>query len=130
MEENLLLTDSDIGIVEIPIVALTSLNKWFSLQPPPVEHVTGDVHVQIMLRGAALTVKLLDCSNLAAQDPNGLSDPYVVIQYGNHKKKSKIIKKTLNPFFGETFLFRWDDSIPHIEIDVWDWDRIGGHDFL
>lgn len=130
MEDNLLLTDSDLGIAEIPLKSLNTLHKWFPLQPPPVEHVTGDVHLQIILKGAALTIKLLECNNLAAQDPNGLSDPYVVIHYGNHKKKSKCIKKTLNPYFGEGFLFRWDESISEIEVNVWDWDRIGGNDFL
>ena len=132
MEDNLLLTDNDLGIVEFPVQSLgTSVhNKWYALQAPPVDHVTGDIHLQISRQESTLTVKVLECNNLTAQDPNGLSDPYVTITYGKQKKKTQCIKKNLNPFFGETFIFNWEDASLPLEVKVWDWDRFGGNDFL
>ncbi len=60
---------------------------------------------------------MVDARNLASADSNGslvfwvciftmhagLSDPYIVIQVGSVKKKTKIVKKSLNPTYGEVF---------------------------
>ena len=37
---------------------------------------------------------------LKAADMNGKSDPYVIVHSGRQEKKSKIIKKTLDPCLG------------------------------
>lgn len=132
MEDNLLLTDSDLGIVEFPVLSLGQEihHKWYNLEAPPVDHITGDIHLQISRQHSSLTVKVLECNNLAAQDPNGFSDPYVTLTYGKQKKKTQCIKKNLNPYFGECFLFDWEDASSPLEVRVWDWDRFGGNDFL
>jgi len=70
-------------------------------------------------------------SGLAPKDANGLSDPYLRIFCGPYKIKTKVIKKTLNP--------RWNElvEIPaewakanNIVVECWDWDAIGGDDFM
>ena len=45
-------------------------------------------------------------NDLIAQDSCGTSDPYVTVQCGNLKpKRSKTIKKTLNPVWNELIQF-------------------------
>ena len=46
---------------------------------------------------STLSIDLLEGRDLVAMDRNGLSDPYVVIDIGEHKKRRKIIYKTLDP---------------------------------
>ena len=40
---------------------------------------------------------------LKAADLNGKSDPYVIVCCGKQERKSKIIKKTLDPVWNQTF---------------------------
>lgn len=45
-------------------------------------------------------------TNLPAKDWNGLSDPFVILKLNDSfEKKTKIIKKNLNPVWNEEFLF-------------------------
>lgn len=55
---------------------------------------------------SVLKVFVKKATNLIAQDSCGTSDPYVTIQCGNSKvKKTKTIKKTLNPVWNELIQF-------------------------
>jgi Ca2+-dependent lipid-binding protein len=46
-------------------------------------------------------LEVVEARNLAVRDANGFSDPYVKVALGKNKKKTKTIKKNLNPFFNE-----------------------------
>jgi len=79
---------------------------------------SGDPHIMIV--GA---------THLKPADLNGFSDPYAKIILNGIYHKTPIIKKTLDPI--------WDYKIPtpgltvvDLQIDVWDWDKIGSHDYL
>jgi len=128
-----ILTDDMIGEVVVPVRTVQGpkpLDKWFPISPPRGSLVTGHIHLKFIRSTTELTVQLIKCKNLAAQDPNGLSDPYVRMNYGGCKHKSKTIKKTLNPYFGEEFVFPIIPDAHILEVSVWDWDRIGNDDFL
>lgn len=56
-------------------------------------------------RRGTLRVVLLGGSGLLAADSNGLSDPYVILQAGRCKAKSRTIRKTLDPVWNEEFEF-------------------------
>ncbi|VDK36127.1 unnamed protein product [Taenia asiatica] len=86
-------------------------------------------------RGAnLLTVGIIQARDLPAMDMCGTSDPYVkVFLLPNKKRKfeTKVHRKTLNPVFNETFVFK----LPYAEISgttlvlyVYDFDRFSKHD--
>ncbi|XP_023697902.1 synaptotagmin VIII [Paramormyrops kingsleyae] len=85
-----------------------------------------------------LTIVILEAKNLKDMDINGSSDPYVKAQLILDKKKWKkkktsVKKKTLNPYFNESFTF--DVSFEQIQklqlvISVWDHDKLSRNDAM
>ncbi|KAM4583383.1 synaptotagmin-2-like isoform 2-T3 [Fundulus diaphanus] len=83
-----------------------------------------------------LTVGILQAADLMSMDSGGTSDPYVrVLLFPDKKKKfdTKVHKKTLNPVFNETFVFK----VPYEELggkiltmSVFDYDRFSKHDVI
>ncbi|XP_010264022.1 PREDICTED: extended synaptotagmin-1-like isoform X2 [Nelumbo nucifera] len=53
---------------------------------------------------------LIEARDLIAADLRGTSDPYVKIQYGSLKKRTKVIYKTLSPQWNQTLKFPDDGS--------------------
>ncbi|KAL6281591.1 hypothetical protein ACE6H2_018472 [Prunus campanulata] len=53
---------------------------------------------------------LIEAKDLIAADLRGTSDPYVRVQYGNLKKRTKVMFKTLNPHWNQTLEFPDDGS--------------------
>ncbi|KAG7942108.1 hypothetical protein I3843_16G082900 [Carya illinoinensis] len=53
---------------------------------------------------------LIEGKDLVAADLRGTSDPYVRVQYGNLKKRTKVMYKTLNPRWNQTLEFPDDGS--------------------
>ena len=52
-----------------------------------------------------LEVHVISARDLMAKDRGGTSDPYVLLELGKEKHRTKTIKKTLNPSWDETFDF-------------------------
>ncbi|XP_010897569.1 synaptotagmin-2 isoform X2 [Esox lucius] len=83
-----------------------------------------------------LTVGILQAADLISMDSGGTSDPYVKVYVLPDKKKkfdTKVHKKTLNPVFNETFVFK----LPYAELggktlvmSVFDYDRFSKHDII
>uniref|UniRef100_A0A8C4IBE4 Synaptotagmin n=1 Tax=Dicentrarchus labrax TaxID=13489 RepID=A0A8C4IBE4_DICLA len=83
-----------------------------------------------------LTVGILQAADLLSMDSGGTSDPYVKVLLLPEKKKkydTKVHKKTLNPVFNETFVFK----VPYEELggktlvmSVYDYDRFSKHDVI
>lgn len=77
------------------------------------------------------TVKVVEAEDIKACDPNGYSDPYVVLvdEYQKRLAKTRVISRTLNP--------RWDESVDvtvtgavNVIATIWDYDTFGDHDFV
>ncbi|KAM3086595.1 hypothetical protein ACMFMG_000722 [Clarireedia jacksonii] len=77
------------------------------------------------------TIKIVEGEDLKACDPNGTSDPYVVLgdEYQKRLAKTRVVMRSLNP--------RWDESVDitvqgplNIIATIWDWDTFGDHDYV
>ncbi|EKD19357.1 uncharacterized protein L3040_009203 [Drepanopeziza brunnea f. sp. 'multigermtubi'] len=77
------------------------------------------------------TIKIVEAEELKACDPNGTSDPYVVLgdEYQKRLAKTRVVMRSLNP--------RWEESVDitvqgalNVIATIWDWDTFGDHDFV
>ncbi|KAL0393415.1 UNVERIFIED_CONTAM: Multiple C2 and transmembrane domain-containing protein 1 [Sesamum latifolium] len=59
---------------------------------------------------AWIELVLIEARDLVAADLRGTSDPYVRVHYGNMKKSTKVMYKTLNPQWHQTLEFPDDGS--------------------
>ena len=77
-----------------------------------------------------LKVQIFEARNLPPTDPNGLSDPYVKLQLGKYRWRSKVVKKCLNPRWDEEFICRVDDLNEELALLVMDEDKYFNDDFV
>ncbi|KAM9377018.1 synaptotagmin-2-like [Pholidichthys leucotaenia] len=83
-----------------------------------------------------LTVVILEAKDLKSMDVGGSSDPYVKLQLSLDrrkwkKRKTSVKKKTLNPYYNESFVFNVPfDQIQRVNliISVWDQDAVTRND--
>jgi Ca2+-dependent lipid-binding protein len=76
-------------------------------------------------------VKVIRAKNLSKKDFMGKSDPYVKIQLVNtvFSKTTRTKLSTLNPEWNETFkLLVQDPKSQSLELQVFDWEKIGAHE--
>jgi len=80
-------------------------------------------------------ITIVSGEGLASKDANGFSDPYCKCEIrevsGNVvlKNETRVVKKTLDPVWGERLFCRLPAD-GRLCFEIWDWDRIGGHDFM
>ncbi|XP_077999817.1 synaptotagmin-1-like isoform X3 [Glandiceps talaboti] len=132
-----------IGEVKVPLSSIDLgrvIEEWRDLQSAEVpggegKSELGDVcfSLRYVPTAGKLTVVVLEAKNLKKMDVGGLSDPYVklsVYMGGKRmkKKKTSIKKRTLNPYYNESFVF----EVPFEQIQkvtlvvtVVDYDRMG-----
>lgn len=77
-----------------------------------------------------LSVRVIEARNLRAMDSNGFSDPYVKLQLGKQRFKTKVIKMNLNPTWDQEFSFLVGDIKDVLKLDVYDEDILQMDDFL
>ena len=93
------------------------------------------LHYDIQRR--TMTVHLQEASNLPAKDRSGTSDPFVVMHLHPNKEEifeSKIVYKTLNPVFDQSFEFhnlQLDDvHRQSLVFQIYDHDRFSKNDII
>ncbi|KAM9754857.1 synaptotagmin VIII [Menidia menidia] len=116
------------------------IEEWQDLAEPAKfeEENLGEIcfSLRYVPTASKLTVVILEAKNLKSMDVGGSSDPYVKVQLALDKRKWKkrktsIKKKTLNPYFNESFTFDMSfDQIQRVNliVSVWDHDAMSRND--
>ena len=138
--------DDDVEIVDPDVIPLShSVSAQLSVLNQRIDSIVGRLAPQrrdllqmqrqaqlgpIMAQGGLLEVGVLSGRDLPKMDRFGKSDPYCVVEVEGHKHKTKILKKTLNPVWKETFKFKVKDTGSRVVVTCFDWDFADEHDFM
>ncbi|XP_024367662.1 FT-interacting protein 3 [Physcomitrium patens] len=88
-------------------------------------------HYDLVEEMTYLFIRVVRARNLMGKDNNGLSDPYVRISVGPVKTETRIIPRTLNPEWNQSFAIGRDKiQGGACELSVWDADKLSKDDFL
>ncbi|KAJ3694418.1 hypothetical protein LUZ60_009898 [Juncus effusus] len=111
--------DESIGSARVSTEGISegsSREVWVPLEKTE----SGEVRVRIQLfknedgdKGSSsvrygdrwIELVIIEGRDLVGADLSGTSDPFVRVQYGNTKKRTKVISKTVNPYWNQTLQF-------------------------
>lgn len=72
-----------------------------------------------------LTLHIIQAESLLAVDPNGLSDPFCVVDNvittSGDKLETRVVRETLDPQWNQSFTFQMPTSDWSFRIDIYDW---------
>ncbi|CAO3590690.1 unnamed protein product [Absidia cylindrospora] len=92
------------------------------------EHSAQSSSEKVEQKNYLYSVKVVRAENLAPLDKNGLSDPYLVLEFGDKQSsRTKTMYETLNPRWDQMFDIWLDEKATDVLAVVYDEDLIGTH---
>ncbi|OIW16014.1 hypothetical protein TanjilG_04549 [Lupinus angustifolius] len=116
------LTDGSVRDVWVPLEKVWCGELRLKIEAVKVEDQEGSRDSALGSSNGMIKLVLIEGRDLVAADLRGTSDPYVRVHYGNLKKRTKVIYKTLNPHWNQTLEFP-DDGSP-LELHVKDYNAL------
>eukprot|EP00741_Cyanophora_paradoxa_P024084 tig00021726_g23259.t1 len=114
-----------------PSASARSLLGGPSYELLDLDKLSKDKSQPPLVKGDRVQVQIIEGRDLPAKDSNGKSDPFVTIKVGGKQVgKSETIEKTLNPAWNYKVDVEVGDPMDTMVIEVWDWDRFGGNDYM
>ncbi|TQD90639.1 hypothetical protein C1H46_023786 [Malus baccata] len=104
------LVEGSVRDVWIPLEKVNSGELRLQIEAVRVEGSDGSRGSATGSGNGWVELVLIEAKDLIAADMRGTSDPYVRVEYGNLKKQTKVIYKTLNPQWNQTLEFPDDGS--------------------
>lgn len=81
-----------------------------------------------------VTITIVEAKHLPKMDVHTKCDPFAVLTLGTLTRKTKVVKKTYAPEWAETFVLTYNQSEgpppAELEVELFDWDKIGGQEFI
>ncbi|KAG2587213.1 hypothetical protein PVAP13_5NG125900 [Panicum virgatum] len=91
--------------VWVPLEKVESGEIRLEIEPIKNDHDNSMQSSSSKAGAGWIELVVIEARDLVAADLRGTSDPYVRVQYGNKKKRTKVIYKTLSPQWNQTFEF-------------------------
>ncbi|KAM1323083.1 hypothetical protein PS2_015552 [Malus domestica] len=104
------LVEGSVRDVWIPLEKVNSGELRLQIEAVRVEGSDGSRGSATGSGNGWVELVLIEAKDLIAADMRGTSDPYVRVEYGNLKKQTKVMYKTLNPQWNQTLEFPDDGS--------------------
>ncbi|CAN6584906.1 unnamed protein product [Malus baccata var. baccata] len=104
------LVEGSVRDVWIPLEKVNSGELRLQIEAVRVEGYDGSRGSATGSGNGWVELVLIEAKDLIAADMRGTSDPYVRVEYGNLKKQTKVMYKTLNPQWNQTLEFPDDGS--------------------
>ncbi|GAV69274.1 C2 domain-containing protein [Cephalotus follicularis] len=104
------LVEGSVRDVWVPLEKVNSGELRLQIESVRVEDYEGSRGSSGISNNGWIELVLIEARDLVAADIRGTSDPYVRVQYGNLKKRTKVMYKTLNPKWHQTLEFPDDGS--------------------
>ncbi|RLM92548.1 synaptotagmin-5 [Panicum miliaceum] len=91
--------------VWVPLEKVDSGEIRLEIEPIKNDHNNSMQSSSSKAGAGWIELVIVEARDLVAADLRGTSDPYVRVQYGNKKKRTKVIYKTLSPQWNQTLEF-------------------------
>ncbi|KAL3645365.1 hypothetical protein CASFOL_010545 [Castilleja foliolosa] len=104
------LVEGSIRDVYIPLEKVNSGELRLKIEAIKVDDSENSRGSRSSLGDGLIELVLIEARDLVAADMRGTSDPFVRVHYGNLKRSTKVMYKTLSPKWHQTFEFPDDGS--------------------